>query len=173
VEALSHSPFWKDMAVFGIEDDPQAGWDHVSGYRTTAYVVSPYAKRKQTVSTQYNTTSLIRTMEQILGMKPMNQFDASAVPMWDAFTDTPDLTPFVAVPNNVPLDQMNPAPQAIADPVLRQDALASARMNFRQVDRAPEDQLNRILWRAMRGTVEPYPEWAITAGIEEEEEDED
>jgi hypothetical protein len=112
-------------------------------------------------------------MEQTLGMKPMNQFDASAVPMWDAFTDTPDLTPFVAVPNNVPLDQMNPAPQAIADPVLRQDALASARMNFRQVDRAPEDQLNRILWRAMRGTVEPYPEWAITAGIEEEEEDED
>jgi len=173
VEALSHSPFWKDMAIFAIEDDPQAGWDHVSGYRTTAFVVSPYAKRRQTVSTQYNTTSLIRTMEQILGMKPMNQFDASAVPMWDAFTDTPDFTPFVAVPNNVPLDQMNPAPQAISDPILRQDALASARMNFRQVDRAPEDQLNRILWRAMRGTRDPYPEWAITAGAEEEEEDED
>ncbi len=171
VEALSHSPFWKHMAVFGIEDDPQAGWDHVSGYRTTAYVASPYAKRGRTVSTQYNTTSLIRTIEQILGMRPMNQFDASAVPMWDAFTDTPDVTPFVSVPNNVPLDQLNPAPQAISDPVLRKDALASARMNFREVDRAPEDRLNRILWRAMRGTREPYPEWAITVGADDDDDD--
>lgn len=90
------------MAIFAIEDDPQAGWDHVSGYRTTAYVASPYAKRGAVVSTQYNTTSLLRTLGQILGMKPMNQFDASAVPMWDAFTDTPDPTPFTAVPNNIP-----------------------------------------------------------------------
>jgi len=171
VEALSHSPFWKDMAIFGIEDDPQAGWDHVSGYRTTAYVASPYAKRGAVVSTQYNTTSLLRTLGQILGMKPMNQFDASAVPMWDAFTDTPDLTPFTAVPTNVPLDQMNPDPKALADPVLRADAIASARMNFREVDRAPEDALNRILWRAMKGSAEPYPEWAVTAGVDEDEDE--
>ena len=102
VEALSHSPFWREMAIFAIEDDPQAGWDHVSGYRTTAYVASPYAKRGQVVSTQYNTTSLLRTLEQILGLPPMNQFDASAVPMWDAFTDTPDFAPFVAVPGERP-----------------------------------------------------------------------
>jgi hypothetical protein len=172
VEALSHSPFWKHMAIFGIEDDPQAGWDHVSGYRTTAYVASPYARRGAVVSTQYNTTSLLRTIGQILGMKPMNQFDASAVPMWDAFTDTPDLTPFTAVANRVPLDQMNPDPKALTDPVLRADALASARMNFREVDRAPEDALNRILWRAMKGTAEPYPEWAITADAEEDEDEE-
>ena len=172
VEALSHSRFWKDMAILGIEDDPQAGFDHVSGYRTTAYVASPYAKRGAVVGTQYNTTSLLRTIEQILGMKPMNQFDASATPMFDCFQDTPDLTPFVAVPNQVPLDEMNPDPKAMVDPQLRRDALASARMNFRQVDRAPEDLLNRILWRAMRGTAEPYPEWAITLGEEEDEEDE-
>ncbi|HRI14869.1 MAG TPA: alkaline phosphatase family protein [Verrucomicrobiota bacterium] len=172
VEALSHSPFWKEMAILAIEDDPQAGWDHVSGYRTTAYVASPYAKRGVTVSTQYNTTSLLRTIAQILGMKPMNQFDASALPMWDAFTDSPDFTPFTAVPNQVPLDQMNPDPKALHEPVLRGDALASAQMNFREVDRAPEDQLNRILWRAMKGTAEPYPEWAVTAGTEEEEEEE-
>jgi hypothetical protein len=116
------------------------------------------------VSTQYNTTSLLRTLEQILGLPPMNQLDASAVPMWDAFTDTPDYAPFVAVPSNVPLDQMNPAARALADPVARRDALASARMNFREVDKAPEDALNRILWRAMRGSREPYPEWAVTAG---------
>jgi hypothetical protein len=149
------------MAVFAIEDDPQNGFDHVSGYRTTAYVASPYAKRGQVVSTQYNTTSLLRTIEQILGLPPMNQFDASAVPMWDAFTDSPDFTPFVAVPANVRLDEMNPAPHALADPVARHDALASAGMDFRQVDRAPEDSLNRVLWRAMKGTREPYPEWAV------------
>ena len=164
VEALSHSPFWREMAIFAIEDDPQAGWDHVSGYRTTAYVASPYTKRGQVVSTQFNTTSLLRTLEQILGLPPMNQFDASAVPMWDAFTDTPDYAPFVAVPANVPLDQMNPPARALVDPVARRDALASARMNFREVDKAPEDALNRILWRAMKGRREPYPEWAVTAG---------
>jgi hypothetical protein len=162
VEALSRSPFWREMAVFAIEDDPQNGFDHVSGYRTTAYVASPYAKRGRVVSTQYNTTSLLRTIEQILGLPPLNQFDASAAPMGDAFTDTPDDTPFVAVPANVRLDEMNPAPRALADPVARRDALASARMNFRQVDKAPEDALNRILWRAIKGTAEPYPEWAVT-----------
>jgi hypothetical protein len=134
-------------------------------------VVSPYAKRGAVVSTQYNTTSLLRTMEQILGMPPMNQFDASATPMFDCFTDLPDPTPFKAVANNVPLDEMNPDPKAIADPQLRRDALASSRMNFRQVDRAPEDTLNRILWRAMRGTQEPYPEWAITVRGGEDEDD--
>jgi hypothetical protein len=170
VEALSHSPFWREMAVFAIEDDPQGGWDHVSGYRTTAYVASPYAKRGAVVSTQYNTTSLLRTLEQILGLPPMNQFDASAVPMWDAFTDTPDFTPFVAVPANIPLDQMNPKAQALADPVARRDALASARMNFREVDKAPEDALNRVLWRAMKGTREPYPEWAVTLVADDDDE---
>jgi hypothetical protein len=172
VEALSHSPFWREMAIFAIEDDPQNGWDHVSGYRTTAYVASPYAKRGKAVSTQYNTTSLVRTIEQILGLPPMNQLDASAVPMWDAFTDAADDTPFVAVPANVTLDEMNPPAQAIADPVARRDALASARMNFRQVDKAPEDALNRVLWRAMRGTREPYPEWAVTTAGDDDEDDE-
>jgi YVTN family beta-propeller protein len=162
VEALSHSPYWHRMAIFAIEDDPQGGWDHVSGYRTTAYVASPYAKRGKVVSTQYNTTSLLRTIEQILGLPPMNQLDASALPMGDVFTDTPDFTPFAAVPSNIPLDEMNPAARALGDPVARRDALASARMNFRQVDKAPEDALNRILWRAMKGTREPYPEWAVT-----------
>ena len=161
VEGLSHSRFWKEMAIFGIEDDPQAGWDHVSGYRTTAYVISPYAKRKSVVSTHYNTTSIIRTLEQILGLPVMNQFDASATPMADCFTETPDFTPFTALAANIPLDQMNPDPVTIADPILRQDAIASARMNFREVDKAPEDPLNRILWRAMKGSRTPYPEWAV------------
>lgn len=162
VEGLTHSSFWPKMAIFVIEDDPQAGWDHVSGYRTTAYLASPYARRGVTVSTQYNTTSILRTIEQILGLPPMNAFDASATPMFACFTDTADPTPFVALPSNVALDQMNPGSTAIADPVLREDAERSASLDFSQVDRAPEDVLNRILWRAMKGSAVPYPEWAVT-----------
>jgi hypothetical protein len=171
VEGLSKSRFWPELAIFGIEDDPQAGWDHVSGYRTTCYIASPFAKRGVTVSTQYNTTSVLRTMEQILGLRPMNVFDASAEPMFDCFTETPDLTPFTALPATVPLDQMNPAPVSIADPQQRADAEVSATLNFAEIDRAPEDVLNRILWRAMRGD-EPYPEWAITPGADDDEAEE-
>jgi DNA-binding beta-propeller fold protein YncE len=173
VEALSHSKFWPEMAIFGIEDDPQAGWDHVSGYRTTAYVISPFAKRGALVSTNYNTTSVLRTMEQILGMKPMNLFDASAAPMSDCFQDTADLTPFEAVPVTIPLDQMNAAPQAISDPLLRRNAEVSATLNFAQIDRCPEEILNRILWHAQRGAHAPYPSWAIDPSAEEEEEEEE
>ncbi|MBI4976161.1 MAG: beta-propeller fold lactonase family protein [Spirochaetes bacterium] len=163
VEGLSRSRFWKDTAIFAIEDDPQSGWDHVSGYRTTAYVISPWARRHAVVSTQYNTTSLLRTMEQILGLPPMNQFDASAVPMRDCFTNVPDFTPFKAVSNNIPLNELNPDLKKIGDADLKRDAVASMQMNFEQVDRIPEMELNRIIWRAMRGK-EPYPVWASTSG---------
>ena len=168
VEALSHSSFWKSMAIFGIEDDPQNGWDHISGYRTTAYVISPWAKRKTVVSTQFNTTSLLRTMEQILGMPPMNQFDATATPMFDCFTDSPDYTPFVSLKNNIPLDQMNPEPKAIRGAALRRDAYASARLNLRP-DACPEAVLNKILWRAMKGAGAPYPAWAITLQADDDD----
>src|SRR4029077_19320139 len=119
VEAFSHSRFWKDTCLFAIEDDPQNGWDHVSGYRTTAYVASPYTKRGEVVHTQYNQTSLLRTIELILGLPPMNQMDATATPMFDCFRDIPDLAQFVALTNNVPLDQLNPEPKKISDPLLR------------------------------------------------------
>jgi hypothetical protein len=170
VEGLSHSRFWPNMSIFVIEDDPQAGWDHVSGYRTISFCASPYAKRGAIVSTQYNTTSILRTIEQILGMPPMNQFDASASPMFECFQDKQDLTPYTAAPALVALDQMNPPSTAIADPVLRQDATVSASINFRQVDRAPEDVLNRILWRAMRGSSAPYPAWAISSDTDDDDE---
>lgn len=162
VEAFSHSRFWKDMVIFGIEDDPQNGFDHVSGYRTTAYCISPYTKRETVVSTQYNTTSLLRTIEQILGLPLMNQFDATATPMFDCFTSTPDFTPFEAVPNQIPLDQMNPDPKDITDSLLRRNAHLSARLNFQRIDACPEDTLNRILWHAIKGSSAPYPAWAVT-----------
>jgi len=161
VEAISHSKYWKDTCIFAVEDDPQAGWDHVSGYRTTAYVASAYTKRGAVISTQYNQTSLLRTMELMLGLPPMNQLDATGTPMSDCFTNVADLRPFTAVPNNIPLDQMNPDAKAILDRRLRRNAEVSARLPLDEVDKCPEDVFNRILWAAMKGPDVPYPNWAV------------
>ena len=159
VEAVSHSRFWKDTCIFAIEDDPQSGWDHVSGYRTTAYIASAYTKRGKVVSTQYNTTSLLRTIELILGLPPLNQMDATATPMFDCFVNVPDLTPFVAVRNNIPLDQVNP--KKMSNAILQHDAYVSSRLPLDQADRCPDGVLNRILWHAMAGPEKPYPTWAV------------
>ncbi len=161
VEAVSHSKFWTNTCVFAVEDDPQDGWDHVSGYRTTAYVASAYTRRGAAIHTQYNQTSLLRTMELMLGLPPMNQMDATATPMFDCFTNTPDYTAFDAVTNNVPLDEMNKSAREITDAQLRKDALVSAKLPLDKADQCPEDVFNRILWRAMKGPQMPYPEWAV------------
>ena len=162
IEAFSHSRFWKETCIFAIEDDPQSGWDHVSGYRTTAYVASPYTKRHAVVSTSYNQPGLLRTMELMLGLPPMNQMDASATPMFDCFTNEPDFTPFDSVTNNIPLDKMNPSPAAIKDAAQRRYAKASARLPLEKPDECPEGLLNRILWNAQKGSKVPYPAWAVT-----------
>lgn len=162
VEALSHSSFWKEMVIFAIEDDPQNGFDHVSGYRTTAYLAGPYVKRGAVIHTHYNTTSILRTIEQILGLPPMNQFDATATPMFDCFTDEPDFRPFKAVANRVPLDELNPEPKNISDRLLRKNAVVSTRLNLKRIDACPETVLNRIIWHSVKGSAEPYPEWAVT-----------
>jgi hypothetical protein len=160
VEAVSRSVFWKSTCVFAIEDDPQNGWDHVSGYRTTAYLASPYARRGAVVHTQYNTTSLVRTLELMLGLPPMNQFDATATPMFDCFTNTPDLAAFTAVTNQVPLNELNPQPNRIGDARRRHDAYVSARLPLAKPDQCNEAVLNQILWRATMG-LKPYPAWAV------------
>jgi DNA-binding beta-propeller fold protein YncE len=161
VDAVSHSKDWTNTCVFAIEDDPQNGWDHVSGYRTTAYVASAYTKRGAVVNTQYNQTSLLRTMELMLGLPPMNQMDATATPMFDCFTRVPDFTPFDAVTNEVPLDEMNPPLKAISDAQLRKDAIVSSKLPLDKEDQCPEDLFNRILWRAIKGPQTPYPDWAV------------
>ena len=161
VEAVSHSSIWTNTCIFAVEDDPQAGWDHVSGFRTTAYVASPYTKRHVIISTQYNQTSLLRTMELILALPPLNQMDATATPMFDCFTNTPDFTPYTVMDNTTPLDEMNPPPKKIADAQLRKDARVSARLPLAKADQCPEDLFNHILWRATMGTQKPYPDWAV------------
>ena len=166
VEAISHSRFWNDTCIFAIEDDPQDGWDHVSGYRTTAYVISPYTPRHRVIHDNYNQTSILRTMELILGLPPMNQMDATATPMHNCFISTPDFTPYTAVPNKVPLDQMNPDVKAIRDPVQRKFAVASAKLPLNDPDKCPDDLLNRIIWHAQKGSQSPYPSWAIHSATE-------
>jgi hypothetical protein len=161
VEAVSHSKFWPTTAIFAIEDDPQDGWDHVSAYRTTSYVISPYTKRHAVVDTQYNNTSLLRTIELILGIPPMTQMDATATPMFDCFTDTPNLTPYDSVTNNIPLNEMNRRAKDIKDAALRHDALVSAKLPLDKEDQCPEDLFNHILWRSAKGSKVPYPEQLI------------
>ena len=162
MEALSHSPFWKDTCVFACEDDPQSGWDHASGYRTTAYVLSAYTKRHAVVSLNYNQTSIVRTIELILGLPPMNQLDATATPMTACFNPQPDFMPFDCLTNCIPLDQMNPGLYSITDPRQLHDAKVSSRLPLVKPDQCPENVLNQILWHAQKGFTEPYPQWAVT-----------
>jgi YVTN family beta-propeller protein len=162
VEAISNSRFWKETCIFVIEDDPQNGWDHISGYRTVAFVISPYTKRRTVVSTQYNQTSILRTIELILGLPPMNQMDASATPMFDCFTDIPDFTPYKAVPNNIPLDTLNPEIKKISDSLMQQLARQSEKLPLDKIDQCPENVLNRIIWHSMKGPHTPFPSYAVT-----------
>lgn len=171
VEAVSRSKFWKETAIFVVQDDPQNGFDHIDGHRTVGLVISPYTRRGGVVdSTQYNQTSMVRTMELILGLPPMNQFDASATPMASCFADKPDLTPYKSVPNIVPLDQTNPPVASIRDPRQKHWAEVSLKLPLDDIDAADEDTLNRILWHAARGRDDNYPAWAISVVEEEDEE---
>jgi YVTN family beta-propeller protein len=160
LEALSRSRFWKDTVVFITEDDPQAGVDHVDGHRTVGLVASAYSRMGgRVVSTNYNQTSMIRTIEQILGLPPMNQIDASATPMTACFTDKPDFTPFVAVPNNIPLDEMNPTTASLSGEALHWAKVSEA-LPLDEVDECDEDTFNRLLWASIKGYGVPYPDAA-------------
>jgi YVTN family beta-propeller protein len=150
VEALSKSKFWKETAVFVVEDDAQNGSDHVDSHRTVAFVVSPYTRRAGAVdSTMYSTTSMLRTMELILGLPPLSQHDAAATPMSNAFADTPDVTPFRHRPAQVPLYETNPdgAPmQALME-----------LWDFTREDAAPDVAFNEAIWKSVKGEGVPMP----------------
>src|SRR5204863_1827167 len=109
VAAASRSKFWKEMAIFVIEDDTQNGPDHVDAHRTIGFVISPYAKRGFVDSTFYTTASMVRTMELILGLPPLTQYDAGATPMFNAFGRSAVLTPYTIKTPAVDLAARNPA----------------------------------------------------------------
>jgi len=169
VEAVSHGRFWPTTCIFVVEDDPQNGFDHIDGHRTAALVVSPYTRRRVVDSTNYNQTSMVRTIEQMLGLPAMNQIDAAATPMTSCFSTGPDVAPYVAVKNNIPLDRINPKVSAIEDIRQRHWAEVSLKLPLTNEDEADEDTLNRILWHAQRGRDDTYPVWALNEADDDED----
>ena len=149
VEAVSKSKFWTSTAIFVVEDDAQNGPDHVDSHRSPAFVISSYVKRHRVDSTMYNTASVLRTMEFLLGIRPMTHFDAGARPMTSVFQPMPDPAPYTAEQPRIPLDRRNPANGAGAE--------ASARMRFDEADENDDDALNDVLWRAIRRSDPPPP----------------
>ncbi len=143
IEAISRSRFWKESAVFVLEDDAQNGPDHVDSHRSVLLAISPFARRRALDSTLYTTSGVLRTIELILGLPPMSQYDAAATPMYRAFQPTPDLTPFAHVEPRVSLEDRNDWSSP--------GARASLRMNLREADMAPEQELNEILWQSVHG----------------------
>jgi YVTN family beta-propeller protein len=143
IDYLSHSPVWKESAVFIVEDDAQNGPDHVDAHRTTAYVAGGFVKRHFIDHTPYSTASMVRTIELILGLSPMSQYDAAATPMWRCFSETPNNTPFHVLPAQVDLNERNTA--------MNRWQKMSEGFDFTREDRAPEDELNEVLWFTVNG----------------------
>ena len=149
VEGLSKSKFWPQTAIFVIEDDAQNGSDHVDAHRTIGYAISPYIRRGTVDSTMYSTSSMLRTIELILGLAPMSQFDAAAMPMFASFQARPDLTPFKARPATVDLEERNVK--------TAWGGKASQRMDFSKEDAADDLVLNEVIWKSVRGAASAMP----------------
>ncbi len=162
VEAFTRSRFWENTVIFVVEDDSQSGWDHVSAYRTVALVISPYSRLKKTIHTYYTQPSMVRTIEQILGLPPMNIQDAIANPMTDCFASVPDKSPYIALPSNIPIDETSPQLSSLKGKALHY-AKKSLLPEFDGIDSGNDDLLNRILWFAEKGNA-PYPSKYAGAG---------
>ncbi len=164
VDAISHSKYWKDSVIFVVEDDAQNGVDHVDGHRTVAFVISPYVKRHFVDHTRYTQVDMLRTIEQILGLPPMNQMDSAATPMYNVFTNTPDFIPYNVLPNNIPLDEMNPSLKDLKKAGNKLQYLWAKASNKMFSDSTEEDEdkqdenlLNRAIWYSATGFKMPYP----------------
>ncbi len=149
VEAISRGKFWKETVIFVVEDDAQNGPDHVDAHRTVALAISPYAKRHYVDASFYSTSSMLRTMELILGLEPMTQFDAAALPMYASFWAAPDFTPYKHRPAQVDVTEKNPLSGWGAD--------ASQKLDFSVADAADDLKLNEIVWKSVRGIDSPMP----------------
>ncbi len=149
VDRVTHSKYWPKTAIFIIEDDAQNGPDHVDSRRTVGLVVSPYTRRNAVDSTLYTTSSMVRTMELLLGLPPMTQYDAAAMPMYASFTRQADLTPFTHTGPRIDVDAKNT--------VTAWGSRESLKMDFTEYDRAPEFALNEIIWKSVRGAESEMP----------------
>jgi hypothetical protein len=168
VETISNSRYWSSSAIFVVEDDAQNGSDHVDAHRTVALAISPYIRKGTVDSTLYTTSSMLRTMELILGLEPMTQFDAAANPMYGSFGKTADPTPYQARQAQVDLYETNNA--------LAWGAEMSEKLDLSKEDAADDLLLGEIVWRSVRGANSPMPPPVraafVFAEVEEEEEEE-
>jgi YVTN family beta-propeller protein len=149
VEGLSKSRFWRQMAIFVVEDDAQNGSDHVDAHRTVAFAIGPYIKRHSVDSTLYSTSSMLRTIELILGLEPMSQFDAASRPMFRAFANQSDFTPYVHRPARVDLNARNARDAPLAE--------VSQRLDLEIEDRNDDILFNEIIWKAVKGADSVMP----------------
>jgi DNA-binding beta-propeller fold protein YncE len=165
IEAISKSRYWPKTAVFIVEDDAQNGSDHVDAHRTVALVISPWTKRHYVDSSLYSTSSMLRTMELILGLQPMSQFDAAALPMYASFQSTPDLTPYETLPAQVDIKARNLKTAWGAD--------VSEQLDLSVEDAADDLVLNEIVWKSVKGADSEMPPPVRAAFVFNWEEDED
>ena len=167
LEYLSNSPIWKESVVFIVEDDAQNGPDHVDAHRTTAYVAGPFVKRNFVDHTSYTTSGLLRTIELILGLPPMSQYDAAAVPLWRSFTAMPDNKSFALLPANINLSDKNVVWNELAE--------RSATFDFTKEDSAPDLEFSEVIWKGVRGlhAVMPAPRRAAFVKVTASEKDDD
>ncbi len=167
IEHISHSPIWKESAIFILEDDAQNGPDHVDAHRSPAFVISPYIKRHYVDHTMYSTSGLLRTIELILGLPPMSQYDAAAMPLFRSFTTTPNFTPYTAKPANINVNERNTAMNKLA--------IESAQFNLAVEDAAPDIPFNEVIWKAIKGenSVMPAPRHSAFIKVAEKQKDND
>lgn len=165
VEYLSNSPIWNESLVIIVEDDAQNGPDHVDAHRTTAYLAGGFVKQGFVDHTMYSTSSALRTMELILGLPPMSQYDAAAEPMWRCFNKTANHPSFKAIPNLIDLNQKNTADNKMSR--------LSETFDFSKEDRVPDAQFNEVIWSAIHGlnSVCPAPVHAAFFTVEKEEDE--
>jgi len=151
VEHLSKSAIWKESVVFILEDDAQNGPDHVDAHRSPVFVAGPYVKRNGVIHDMYSTSGVLRTIELILGLPPMSQYDAAAVPLYECFTNKPNFSPYMAKPARVDLQQRNIA--------VNESSKRSQSFNLAKEDAVPDIILNEVIWKYVKGenSVMPAP----------------
>ncbi|MCW3092143.1 MAG: beta-propeller repeat protein [Ferruginibacter sp.] len=149
IDYLSKSSVWKESVVFIVEDDAQNGPDHVDAHRSPAYVVGPYVKRNFVDHTSYTTSGILRTMELILGIPPMSQYDAAATPLWRCFTPTPDLTSYTVIPSNINLADKNVAQNELSE--------RSSKFDLSKEDRVPDNEFSEVIWKGIKGLHSEMP----------------
>jgi len=167
LEHLSKSTIWKESVVFILEDDAQSGPDHVDAHRSPVFVAGPYVKRNAVIHNMYSTSGVLRTIELILGLPPMSQYDAAAVPLFDCFTNKPDFTPYHVKPAQVSLQQRNIA--------VNESSRRSQSFNFAKEDAVPDRDLNEVVWKSVKGenSVMPAPKHSAFVILEKKKKDDD